>query len=123
MKGLDFLEIVGEIDENYIREAEMRDVKTWSKKRILSYAASLLLLCTLSFVGYQYVQDTTNSTLNIAEVDMEDMGRSSSQEPAMIDESADEIIEETPDENEEKNIVEKIIGNIASFFNNLRSYQ
>lgn len=118
MKGLDFLEAVGEIDENYISETEIRSVKYWSKKRMLSYAASLLLVCTLSFAGYQYVQDTTNSTWDTAEVDIEGMGRDRSQEPAVID----EIIEENEGENEENNTVEKIIEKIASFLNNLRSY-
>ncbi len=144
MKGIDFLEIIGDIDEKYVAEIEENQenkvirMAQWNSKKVLSYAASFLLIITLSLSLYQIYMPTSESITQ--EEDMENMSRDMSRDievieehlgeaVAEIDESEqveqfEEIIEEVPAEDElseEKNIFMKIFDKVVSFFKNLRS--
>lgn len=119
MKGLDFLEVVGEIDETYIAELDQKKVTTWNYKRTLSFAASFLLICTLTVLGYQYLNYTSGNVINVAEMEITDMERTI-EEPAAISEEPATVSEEPVTVSEDKNMFEKIFENIVSFFENLR---
>lgn len=128
MKGIDFLDIVGEIDERYISEIQEKKVIRWNTKRVITFAASLLVVCVLSFVGYRALVPVTNEPMDVAELDMAEMGRGITDEPYTVDENEMNASEEhdlvgdneEEDSQEEKNIVQKIFANIVSFFGNLR---
>lgn len=144
MKGIDFLAIIGDIDEKYVTEIEEnQDTKgvnaiRWTSKRMMSCAASLVLIATLSVVLYQSYVPT--SEVAIQEEGIASRGIDIPQEAEIIeepleeevveiDESAqaeqlEEITEEVPVDDElleEKNIFEKMFDKVVSFFKNLRS--
>lgn len=109
MKGLDFLDIVGEIDEKYIEEAEKKKIHHFNYKQILPCAAAFFLICTLSLSGFQQLlhpQDESSNITEIGNYDDSDVEINKIEEKTIID--------------EEKNIFEEIFENIVSFFENLR---
>ncbi len=113
MKGIDFLESMSEIDDQYILEIEEKKVTRIHYKQILSYAATFLMICTLSFAGVQYWGNTTNQDTMIVE----------SMDGVMPIEETEigvKTIEEENSESEQKNIFENIFESIVSFFENLR---
>ncbi len=144
MKGIDFIEVMGEIDESFIQEIDtIREKKiiVFSYKKVMSYAASLLLICTLSISGYRYFINPTGTSHDATGISMEDMNRGVENSPStlnMLDEAGDETgiaaeDEETiiggvdgptniyVQEETKKNIFEKIFDKIVSFFDELRS--
>ncbi|MFI3208466.1 MAG: hypothetical protein R3Y40_04960 [Eubacteriales bacterium] len=108
MKSIDFMDIMGDIDETYIAEieqtkSEQKNFMLWNHRRAISLAASFLLIGTLSFSGYQYFIHTSDDASGVMEMSIDDMSRGI---PIELE--------------DEKNIFEEIVESIASFFENLR---
>lgn len=134
MKGIDFLERMSDIDDQYILEIDEKKVRKIQYRQILSYAATFLMICTLSFVGFQYWENPTNQDTMIAEsMDMADARSGEEQEVMTIDETLEPedgtVVEDSSIEEMEgiqvenqgsKNIFANIFENIVSFFENLR---
>lgn len=128
MKGIDFLDVVGAIDERYILETEEKKIIRWNYKQLVSIAASFTLICTLSIAGYQYLHPTVDTavemTREIGETDaMDAYGISmidEMDETASIEGVVDGTDEINSSTDSEKNMFQKIIQNIVSFFKSLR---
>lgn len=128
MKGIDFLDVVGAIDERYILETEEKKIIRWNYKQLVSIAASFTLICTLSIAGYQYLHPTADTaaemTREIGETDaMDAYGISmidEMDETASIEGVVDGTDEINSSTDSEKNMFQKIIQNIVSFFKSLR---
>lgn len=128
MKGIDFLDIVGEIDEHYILEAEQKKIVQWNYKQFVSIAASFTVICTLSFAGYQYFHPTAGATADMtremAGADAMDAYGINTigdmDQTTTIEEKAESTDEISTGLEVEDNIFQEIIQNIVSFFKSLR---
>ncbi len=108
MKGIDFLTVLGDIEPTYIEEIDHEaSPKTisFSYKHFASIAASLFIICMVSFSGYRYFHQeelTQNDHM-----------------PSTVEFTRELSVE--PIEIEEETFFEKIIEKVVSFFENLRS--
>ncbi len=108
MNGIDFLTVLGDIEPTYIEEIEQATPPktiSFSYKQFASIAASVLIICMVSFSGYRYFNHSD--------------AMPNSNTPSTIELTRELPVE--PIETEDETFFEKIIEKVVSFFENLRS--